>query len=176
MGTPGSGRYTNYTPLNTESAARYLRRKGIFNDKADGDKGNFGTQAELVAKAASLLEAGAGDIQMFPSNVDLAYGKAPKLEEAQVDRAGDPANPYVPDLSSPGARDNAINVDPLSKTGNGSIAAEDIKPNYVLPTSKVGAGSNSLGTQSPHLTAGGIGSNPLLKNLTLGKSKGTSEG
>lgn len=183
MPGPGSGRYTNYTPANTgidsNSVDKYLKRQSLFNAKAAGGRGDIAIQAEVVANAKAVLEAGAGDLQMFPEGVDMAYGNAPVLADAQVNRAGDPANPYVPDLSSPGAVDGKINVSPLEKDGQGSIKATGdggIKPNYVLPTSAVDQSSDSLGTQSPHLTSTTIGGSPILQDLVKGKSKGTQGG
>ena len=174
MTTAGSGRYTNYTPLNTISAAAYNKRLALFNLKATADIGDF--QADLVAKAKIALEAGNGDLQMFPSGVSMSYSTAPSLLEARVDRVGDPANPYVPDLSSPGAVDGHININPLEKTGNGSLAPNVIRPNYVGPTSPVSQESDSLGTQSPHLTSAAIGASPILKTLVKGKSPGSQGG
>lgn len=179
MPGPGSGRYTNYTPLDTASAERYARRQSLFNAKADGGRGDVAVQNELVANAKSVLEAGEGDKQMFPEGVDMAYGNAPVLADTQLNRAGDPANPYVPDLSSPGAVDGKINVSPLEKDGQGSIKATGdggVKPNYVLPTSVVDQSSDSLGAQSPHLTSPAIGGSPILEELVKGKSKGTQGG
>lgn len=183
MPGPGSGRYTNYTPANTgidsNSVDKYLKRQSLFNAKAANKRGEVAIQAKIVADAASAFEAGKGDLQMFPLGVNMSYGDAPLLGDAQVNRPGDPANPYVPDLSSPGALDGKINVSPLEKDGQGSISAtgeDGVKPNYILPTTAVDQSSDSLGTQSPSLTSPLIGTSPLLKPLVMGKSRGTQGG
>jgi len=174
MPGPGSGRYTNYTPLSVNSATAYSRRLGLFNGKAASGKGNF--QTDLVANAVAILEGGVGDSQMFPTGVSMAYSGAPTLADAQVNRPGDPGNPYIPDLSSPGAVDGKVNVNPLEKDGQGTIAVTDLKSTYVLPTSPVDQSSDSLGTQSPSLTSPLIGASPINVNLVLGKSKGSQGG
>lgn len=179
MPTLGSGRYTNYTPLNVESAARYNKRLAIFNNKTDAERGLMGNQDTLVKNAKAALSAGTGDIQMFPTGVNMSFSAAPSLSETRLDRVGDPTNPYVPDLSSPGAIDGKINISPLEMDGNGSINATGdggVKPHYVIPTTLVGQSSDSLGTQSPHLTSAGIGVSPILTDLIMGKSKGTQGG
>lgn len=174
MTTAGSGRYTNYTPLNTISAAAYNKRLALFNSKATAGIGDF--QTELVKKAIIALEAGKGDTQMFPTGVTMSYSAAPNLLEARVDRVGDPTNPYVPDLSSPGAVDGHININPLEMKGNGSLAPNVIRPSYVGPTSTVSQESDGLATQSPHLTSAAIGASPILKTLVMGKSPGSQGG
>jgi len=180
MPGPGSGRYTSYTPVDSTlapSKTRYDSRLALFNNKSAAGKGDI--QTDLVTKAKSALEEGKGDLQMFPEGVDMAYGAAPTLADAQQNRVGDPANPYVPDLSSPGAEEGKINVNPLSKSGAGSIdavGADGIKPNYVLPTSVVDQASDSLGAQSPHLTSRVIGGSPIGQELVMGKSKGSQGG
>lgn len=196
MPGPGSGRYTNYTapadiPLpgrpGKSSADAYKDRYKLFNAKADAEKGAFFGEGgenvkDYVATAAAILEAGVGDKQMFPTAVNMAYGPsaygsgAPNLADTQLNRAGDPANPYVPDISSPGAVEGSTNVDPQTKTGNGALAPDVIKPTYVLPNSKVGQNANNLGTQSPHLTAPSVGASPIGSELVKGKSKGTDQG
>jgi len=174
MPGPGSGRYTNYTPLSVNSATAYSRRLGLFNGKAASGKGNF--QTDLVANAVAILEGGVGDSQMFPTGVSMAYADSPKLSETSLSRAGDPGNPYVPDISSPGAIDGSINVNASAKTGNGKLDTTALKPAFSEPSSTLSQDSDSLGVQSPHLTAPDLGSSPILKDLVMGKSKGTLGG
>lgn len=170
MPGPGSGRYTNYIPLDVASAARHASRASLFNEKAAGGKGNF--QADLVANAKAILEAGVGDSQMFPSGVDMSFGNAPKLEDTAAGTAGGPSSPYVPALSSPGAIDGAINLDPRALEGQ--IAPSSIKPNYSAPSSTLAADSDNLGTQSPHITSPTLGGVPINQELVMGKSRGSA--
>jgi len=52
----------------------------------------------------------AGDLGMFPAGVDLSYAAStlptdqlPDVSKVKWKNAGDPANPYIPDITSPGA-------------------------------------------------------------------------
>ena len=181
MASPGSGRYTNYTPLDVASAAAYAKRYERFNAKAAADKGAFYGLTEssaltYVQKAAEILAAGVGDKQMFPSGVDLKFKNAPDLADTSLKNAGDPANPFMPDVSSPGAVEGAINVDAKSKTGNGKIDVADVKPNYVVAEGVLSQDAQNLGTQSPSNTASKLGESLLPSNLVMGKSKGSDGG
>lgn len=174
----GRGKYSNYTPLNVQSAAAYARRYALFNAKAADDKGAFfgpdgGNISKYVKMSGMLFEAGIGDVQMFPTGIDFKFGNAPNLEDTSLKRAGDPGNPYMPDVSSPGAIDGAINVDPKAKTGNGKIHIEDVKPNYVPASGIVGQDAQNMGTQSPSTTSTMLGHSTLLRDMVLGKSNGT---
>jgi len=177
----GRGRYSNYTPLNVQSAAAYARRYALFNAKAADDKGAFfgsdgGNVSKYIETSGKLFEAGVGDLQMFPKGVDFKFGEAPNLQDTSLGRSGDPANPFMPDVSSPGAVDGAVNIDPKAKTGNGSIDVADVKPNYIVANGVVGEDAQNLGTQSPSTTSTLVGQSTLLKNLVPGKSNGTLGG
>lgn len=170
MSGPGSGRYTNYKPLDTASKARYDARYALFNAKSANDRGKFPVDT-LVADAKNLLSAGKGDAQMFPQGVQMNYSGAQAFDTTK-NRAGDPANAYVPDISSPGATGtDAVNVAPHGPT---KIAASDMKPNHSAPTTVVGQNANNLGTQSPAVTSNSIGSIPIGTDLTMGKSQGSA--
>lgn len=45
----------------------------------------------------------AGDLGMFPTGVDLSFTNAPDVSKVKWTNAGDPASPYIPDVTSPGA-------------------------------------------------------------------------
>jgi hypothetical protein len=72
---------------------------------------------------------------LFPTGVDLSFGSSGKLGPVPNDissvkwtNPGDPANPYVPDISSPGEGKTSgadKSVDPGIKT-------TDVKPNLVV--------------------------------------------
>lgn len=43
-----------------------------------------------------------GDLGMFPTGVQSGYGGSPDVATVKWQNAGDPANPYAPDITSPG--------------------------------------------------------------------------
>ncbi len=43
-----------------------------------------------------------GDLGMFPTGVLSGYGGSPDVSAVKWQNAGDPANPYAPDITSPG--------------------------------------------------------------------------
>jgi hypothetical protein len=45
----------------------------------------------------------AGDLGMFPVGVNLSFTESPDVSTVKWVNAGDPANPYFPDITSPGA-------------------------------------------------------------------------
>jgi len=167
MSAPGKGRYTTYVPAATTTSAgsRYSLLWKLFNQKANalrsgiasfyGESSNPQTEngkaAESVVKRARdnqnglLPESGmqTGDLGMFPSGVDLTYGKAPNLADVSWRNPGDPANPYVPDVTSPGpGAPGTVRVDGIDKNSNPDISPSEIKPNYT-------PGAEGSGTRSP---------------------------
>jgi len=175
----GKGKYTTFVPV---ASPRNTLLSKMFNAKAANGAGVFyGTlnesdngkaAAAAVATATSnvgLLPEGTnqhGDALMFPGGVSLSYKESPDLTEVKWKKAGDPANPYVPDITSPGPG----KMDPLDKDADPSISYSDIKANY-----KPGIDSDSTtlrvdgtGTTSPSTTSPKV-SLPL-GDLTMGKS------
>lgn len=184
MSGPGTGRYTTYVPI--ASDRNTLLRK-LFNAKADNEAGVFyGTAdqtnnieaAKVVSARASsanglIPESGkqAGDLQMFPEGVDLSYGNAPNLNDVAWEtanstfggspsNAGGPANPYAPDISSPGPGKTS----PYDKSSDPKIAVKDMKGEAYVP------GAPGTGTVSPDSTSSKIGMSPFGKALVKGKS------
>jgi hypothetical protein len=182
MSGPGKGRYTTYVPV---SSARNSLLWRLFNRKAPGDAGviyngqdpfdnNKAAVAAVATATANVNAAGvgglspsngnqAGDISMFPTGVNLKYTgttevPVPNLEDVKWTKPGDPANAYVPDISSPGPG----RTQGIEKDVNPNVEYTDIKPNYV-------PGGNNLDTVSPDTSsptvAGVIG-----KTLVPGKS------
>lgn len=168
MSGPGKGRYTTYVPISNDRNKLLWK---LFNGKA-GAAGNFygssnGPQTNNVNAAAAAVATAssyllpttgnqAGDLGMFPNGVDLSYGNAPNLNDVAWNRAGDPANSYVPDITSPGPGKTSG----LEKDLNPNISATDVKPNYV-------PGQN---TASPDATSDQVGVSPLVRDLIPGKS------
>ena len=94
----------------------------------------------------------------------MDYVDAPDVSAAADDawkNPGDPANAYVPDLSSPGPG----KTDPSDKSSDPQIKASDVKPNYVI-------GGPKTGTRSPAEYAKKIASQILGKdsNTKMGSS------
>ena len=177
MSGPGKGRYTTYVD---KASARNTLLWKLFNKKAPNDAGVFyGGQepsnnttaaAAVVARATSNVTNGvgglfpadgkqAGDPGMFPTGVDLTYGNSPNLSDVEWKKAGDPANSYVPDVSSPGPG-RTLGID---KDVDPGLTPADFKPNYV-------AAAPDTGTVSPSTTSPVVGSSPLTKDLEPGKS------
>lgn len=163
MGTPGSGRYTTYLPTKTVKTDRLSKLfKGGLSGLYSGKENNSDAAAAAVAVAKSVL-TGKGDQDLFGNGVDLGFGvndgTVPNTTEVKWSKAGDPANPYVADLSSPGPG----KTDGIDKDADPKLAPEDIKPNF---DSK----NPSVNTTSPSATAPRLGSISLGENLQRGKS------
>lgn len=172
MSGPGSGRYTKYVPTASD---RNTRLSKLFNKRA-GDQGaiyGVADQFDLAAAAAAAVKTAidpdkglfpsdgtqVGDIDMFPKAVNLNFSDAPNVKEVKWTKAGDPANAYVPDLSSPGPKKTSG----TDKNSNPEIAARDVKPDYLVGV----AGS---GTESPSDASPKLGGAPIGKKLEMGKS------
>ncbi len=180
MSGPGKGRYTTY--VDKASSRNSLLWK-LFNKKAPDDAGvfyggqepsnNVTAAAAVTARAIAPVTNGvggvipsngnqAGDPGMFPNGVDLSFGNAPNVADVKWVNPGDPANSFVPDISSPGpGRTSGIDKDEDPKIG-----VKDIKSAY--DTEKPPALGE--GTVSPSATSPKIGSSPIGKDLTQGKS------
>jgi hypothetical protein len=187
MTAPGRGRYTTYVQPGPNPRNTLLWK--LFNKKAPNDAGvfyggqeptdNVAAANAVVARATANVVNGvgglfpangiqSGDHDMFPNGVKLTFADAPDLDDPQTgvkwSRAGDPANPYVPDLSSPGpGRTNGIDKDV-----NPEISEANIKPNYT-------SGAPGTGTVSPSETSDDLGKAPIFtssdpKTLVKGKS------
>jgi len=159
MGTPGSGRYTAYLPVNSEKTERLSRLfKGGLQDIYEGAKSNADAAAAAVKTLKSVRD-GKGDQDMFGNGVSLDYGDAPNTLEVKWSKPGDPANPYVPDLSSPGPG----NTEGIQKDSDPQLNAVDVKTNF-------DPANPSVNTTSPAATAKRLGTTSLGENLEKGKS------
>lgn len=165
----GNGKYTVYAPpasdkntlLNKLFHSNDATEKPIVQDLVGKEEDARNAVVE-VAKTNLTPPHQAGDMGYFPAGVDLDFRNAPKTEDVKWAAAGDPANPYVPDLSSPGPGKTEgadKDVDPQIKT-------VDLKPNYV-------PGAPNTGTKSPVATAAKIvAANLLGVSGKLGDSGG----
>lgn len=177
MSGPGKGRYTSYV---SKASIRNSFLWKLFNKKAPNDSGvfyggqepsdNSAAAAAVVSRATSNVVNGvgglipsdgiqAGDPGMFPTGVNLKYGNSPNLAEVEWKKPGDPANAYIPDVSSPGPG-RTLGTE---KDENPEIEISDVKPNYV-------PASPDTGTVSPSSTSSNIGAGSIGKDLEKGKS------
>jgi hypothetical protein len=109
------GRYTTYVGGAATKAHTMLSKlfpAGPFaTPLSNGDE----TTAQALVQAAATANVSngvgglqpangqqAGDLGMFPQGVDMSYGAAPDVTTVKWTNPGDPANPYTPDITSPG--------------------------------------------------------------------------
>jgi hypothetical protein len=159
MGTPGSGRYTTYLPVVSEKIERLSKLfKGGLKDLYDGAKSNADA-AKAAVEAYKQVRDGKGDREIFGTGVSLEYADSPDTTEVKWKAAGDPANPYMPDITSPGPG----NTEGTQKDSDPKIETVDIKPNFDPE-------NPSVNTTSPSATSGRLGSVSLGEELIKGKS------
>ena len=128
--------------------------------------------APVVNGVGGLLPADGiqqGDPAMFPTGVDITFaGRTldspngpPDVQNVKWTNPGDPANPYVPDISSPGPG----KTDGVDKSVDPQITPEDIKPTYIV-------GQPNSATRQPMVTGAKIAAtnNGLDSQLTKGNS------
>lgn len=144
----GTGKYTQYAPpasdkntlLNKLFHSNDATEKPIVQDLVG--KEDDARKAILdIAKAQLQPAHQAGDLGYFPSGVDLNFAGAPKTEDVKWALAGDPANPYAPDITSPGPG----KTNGSDKSQDPQIKTTDLKPTYV-------PGAPGTGTKSPAAT------------------------
>jgi len=131
---PGTGKYTQYAPPATD---RNVRLNKLFRSDDDIQRpitqDLVGKEDEVrmviveMAKQALQPAHQTGDLQHFPEGVDMHFQNSPDLETVEWTRAGDPANSYAPDISSPGPGKTAG----TDKDQNPDLSVADLKPNYI---------------------------------------------
>jgi hypothetical protein len=118
---PGKGKYTTYNEVKSpkKDFRDSLFKGGPFNGLSAED-----VKTQVVANGNKILRAGEtggitkGDPNMFPNDVDLSYSGeglpfGPANGNVPTDRAGDPMNTFVPDVSSPGpGKTDGVDKDP----------------------------------------------------------------
>lgn len=211
MSGPGKGRYTDYVGNTSTSPDSKLKRlhRNFNNNPMTSDKGNsrgllYGSTEKNNTTNNSIaafvvvenyVDKMTGD---FPGTVytddgdSFIYYKgefnnplAPDTKniDVNVGIAGAPANPYMPDLTSPGANQAPINQD----TGYGSIElngqvnfdkpadevneipADKYKP-YLIISPETIEDRFTLGTVSPHVSSPIVGTVSLGSEVTMGSS------
>lgn len=163
----GQGKYTKYTgeasPKNALLGRLFKGSADQTNPYADLVGKEEDARQQTVARAKALLtpRVQQGDPAIFPQGVNMYYEgvengiSSPELSEVKWRQAGDPANPFAPDISSPGPG----NTDPLTKDVDPKISIEDIKGQGYTP------GAPGTGTKSPAKTSSTIKENAKLGNV-----------
>jgi hypothetical protein len=153
----GTGKYTQYaapasdknTLLNKLFHSADAVQKPLVQDLVGKEEDARKSIVEL-AKTNLTPAHQSGDLGYFPSGVDLDFtGKSTSVQppdtaegkDVKWSNPGDPANSYVPDITSPGPG----KTDGLDKAADPKIAAKDLKPNYV-------PAAPGTGTKSPTAT------------------------
>jgi len=154
----GTGKYTVYAPPANEKNT--LLNK-LFHSSDPVSRSPYqdlvgketDARNQITATANELLVPShqAGDLGHFPTGVDLDYKSAPNVPDVKWNVAGDPANPYVPDITSPGPG----KTEGSDKSSDPEIKTTDIKPVYV-------PGAPGTGTKSPTVTSAKIVAANLL--------------
>ncbi len=173
---PGQGKYTTYVPVASEKNSRlgklFKGNSQIENPFAatieSGDQET--ARLQTIQRAEALLRPVIQDADkgQFPEGVNMTYVgnendvSVPNLPDVKWDSAGDPANPYMPDLRSPGPG----NTDPKSRDTDPEISAVDIKgQSYVPGAPGVSTTRSPADSNSPIRSA-----NKLGETLPLGKN------
>ncbi len=158
----GQGKYTVYAP---ESNAKNSLLSKLF--PASPTSAYVGKEVDyralVVSQGNAYLKNGLqpGD-SYFGNGVNMDYTDSPNLTagaDGSWKMSGDPANAYVPDLTSPGPG----KTDGTDKNSNPEIKASDIKPNYVV-------GGPNTGTKNPAEYAQKIATQVLGVEGKLGSS------
>lgn len=160
----GEGKYTVYAPpasdkntlLNKLFHSEDATQKPIVQDLVGKE---VDAKAAILAIAKAHLQPAhqAGDLGYFPAGVDLDFTykvdpkKVPATQDVKWEEAGDPANPYTPDITSPGPG----KTNGTDKDSDPEIKTIDLKPNYVPQ-------APGTGTKSPAGTAAKIVAANLL--------------
>lgn len=144
----GQGKYTTYAP--PASSKNDLLNKLFKSDDAVqapptqdlvGKENDARQLFVTIGKAALQPTVQQGDPGHFPAGVSMDYSggnatiQPPNTAEGgdvTWQNPGDPANSYIPDITSPGPG----KTDGLDKDQNPDIAIADLDPNYV-PTPNV---------------------------------------
>lgn len=184
---PGNGKYTKYAPDATTAHTLLNKLFRTTNTQVapptqDLVGKELQARAAVIALATAKVVQGVGGLQpsdgvqqgdpmLFPQGVNIDFsGKLASIQPPDTSEGkdvvwknpGDPANSYMPDITSPGPGKTSG----LDKTVDPQIAVKDIKPNYV-------AGAPGTGTESPTTSIPKIGTNDTIGNVEkLGDSGG----
>lgn len=138
---PGKGKYTVYAP--ESNAKNSLLAKLFPTSPTSNYVGKEADYRDVVVKAGNdyLTPVSQQGDPYFGPNVTLDYADSPNIlagADGDWNVSGDPANSFMPDITSPGPG----KTDGLDKSENPEIKASDLKPTYV-------PGGPTTSTRSP---------------------------
>lgn len=196
MTSPGKGRYTDYVgPALPGLSSKYNRLHKLFNNNPmtsdRGDARGLFYSATSKSSQTSNVDAAKSVVEKY---VDLLLGDVPntvatedgnsliyfngssidslpntKEIDVNVGIKGAPANPYMPDLSSPGAlSNNKVNLDKDNDNVT-EIVPSAYKPDLTIAPDTIDD-KFSLGTVSPHVSSPVVGTVSIGSNLSMGSS------
>lgn len=157
----GQGKYTIYAPpANTKNTLlarlfRFAPNASLVGKEADAREATVNVAKEFLTPAHQQ-----SDLGYLPQGVDLDFsGKSASIQPPDTSegkdvvwhRLGDPANSYVPDVSSPGPG----KTEGTDKDVDPKLEVKDIKPNYV-------AAGPGTGTRSPAQTSVKVAAGDVL--------------
>lgn len=160
----GQGKYTKYaadaSPRNTLLNKLFKGNSTVPNPLADLEGKELDARKQIIDRARDLLTpvVQQGDPGHFPSGVNLDFVgdpngvSSPDLEKVKWQNAGDPANAFTPDISSPGPGV----TDGLAKDTDPKISVTDVKGAGYVP------GAPGTGTKSPVKTSAAVVQNNEL--------------
>lgn len=180
------GRYTTYVGGVATDAHKLLSRLfpngPLATPLAAGDE----TAAQVIVQKAATADPGPdpngggiqpahgiqqGDLGMFPTGVDMTFAGSllsppnspPDVSKVKWTKAGDPANPYVPDITSP----PDLGTEPSDKNVDPGISVSDAR---AIATTEDPADAN---LRNPVLDGPAVsGNNTIGKKQTMGDSGG----
>jgi hypothetical protein len=186
---PGKGKYTTYV---TPKSPRRTFFETMFKGNATIQPQFYGLDQDAAVVAATvegngILRAGdtkgiqAGDPGHFPAGVDMTYnGKKSAIsapdtlagKDGAWKKAGDPANSYVPDISSPGpGKTEGVDKDVDPKLGVKDLGAGLSLPNQPSHLEGYVPDGPNTGTRNPVTTSSKMyEANTLGSDVALGKS------
>lgn len=173
---PGSGKYTVYAPPASPKNDRMNKLYGHDDNPYKDLVGKeVDTRAQVIARGIEFMQPeddlqppGDDSVSMFPgeSEIDFGYSEAPETAtEVSWDSAGDPANPYMPDLRSPGPGITDAIASPTLQTNPEITPQEIVGEGFVEPgdtkTEWEGEASPAV-TKTAIKTTSRLGTNPTL--------------
>jgi len=152
--------------------------RGLFYGATDLINQNSNTVAAnaIVKKYVNTMLGDVPDTVATENGNSLIYFNGNTLDllpntktiDVNVGIKGAPANPYMPDLTSPGALSNQVNLD-KDNDDVSEILPSVYKPNLNISPETL-SDKFSLGTVSPHVSSPIVGVASIGSNITKGTS------